>query len=116
MTQGGPRCPTCRQRTGKKRGYTPDKTANYEDLVGWTCRSVYRGRPSRERISMSLIIYDVAGRRCDASNVQKAIEDGLNGVAYVDDSQIDEYDVQRARVPEMVGVDVCVFTLGDGDG
>lgn len=105
-----------RARKGKHGNmYTPQRTRAYEEEVGYlagegisgpTRKAVklvidwYRGGDD-EGVSVGVIpIGDVEykpGRRPDLSNVFKAIEDGMNKIAYDDDKQVVEI---QARLHE----------------
>lgn len=98
------------------RTYTPEKTVNYENLVR-LCYMQQVNRPPFEAgtpLSMTVEVYQqipksvskrkreaMIGRKIlptkkpDCSNILKSIEDGLNGVAYIDDSQIVEVNVVK---------------------
>lgn len=90
--------------------YTPAKTAEYEQLVAVYASAVMKKAPLLEHpVRLCLTIYcKVPGtwskkRRADAlagierpekkpdiDNIIKAVADGMNGVVWVDDSQIVE--------------------------
>jgi Holliday junction resolvase RusA-like endonuclease len=118
-------------RTAKGvRSYTPDKTANYETRVAWHCQQAMNGRdPLIVPVRLDLMIYvlppaswsqrrqtkALAGEiaptvKPDASNVCKAVEDAMNGVAYRDDSQIVELRVTK-RYSDSPGVQIAVTPL-----
>lgn len=107
------------------RTYTPEKTRNFENLV----RLAYRQQigqppfPTGMPLSIDVVIWqqipksvskkkreDMLHKRLlptkkpDCSNVLKAIEDGLNGVAYADDSQIVQVSVVKyyGEYPETI--------------
>ena len=98
------------------RTYTPDKTVNYETLVRMEYEQQCGGfrfekeAPLDMRITAYLPIPKSVSKRkrqamldrqirplkkSDSSNIMKAIEDALNGVAYHDDVQIVDSQVRR---------------------
>lgn len=92
-------------RTGHT--YTPDRTRRYEQAVAWECRKAMKGRePSSlpQHVSIGVAIRppkswskaktakalhgEIKPGKPDIDNFLKAILDGCNGIAFVDDSQV----------------------------
>ena len=92
--------PKQRPRVTSHGTYTPQATVDYERLVGWQCRSVYKGKPITQAVKLTVRVFvklpkrtvkekgDWHTSRPDLDNIIKSIKDGLNGTAYEDDSQI----------------------------
>jgi Holliday junction resolvase RusA-like endonuclease len=107
-----------------KKTYTPEATRRYEELVKICYLDKYRGSEAFEGpVSMELCVImpipksaskkameAMEGQYCikkpDTSNVQKAVEDALNGLAYRDDNQLcrvfAEKIYETKRVPPQV--------------
>lgn len=112
--------------------YTPAETRNYEQIVRLEYERQIGGLrfPKEDAIGMKILIVKpipkstskrrremmlvnkiYPGKKPDSSNVVKAIEDGLNGVAYVDDTQIVHHEVD-AVYGEQPRVDIVLWAVG----
>ncbi|MBJ9593213.1 RusA family crossover junction endodeoxyribonuclease [Burkholderia seminalis] len=112
--------------------YTPEKTARYENLVKLAARAamcstepyagpirlvVHIGMPiptswSQKRQRAAAAGEIGATKKPDADNVVKALKDGMNGVAYVDDGQVvDLWVAKRYAVVPGVRVEVIELNL-----
>jgi len=103
------------RRVGRVVSKTPEKTKNYETFIRELFAVKYAGfLPLADAVRLRINIYrgipksesqKRAGKmeatlirpttRPDASNVLKAVEDALNGLAFRDDSQLVEVLVQK---------------------
>lgn len=122
---GKARAKTVRNKyTGKTMSYTPEKTANYENLVKVCYKGKYFGDNaitvgidayfkipasySKKKKAQCLYNGCHATKKPDCDNIAKIICDALNGIAYDDDKQIVELVVRKlwAEVP-YVEVEIC---------
>lgn len=92
------------RRGANGRTYTPQATLNSEEQIAWA----FRGRrvagfdnPNRVfpipkegklRLEVDYYLPDKRGR--DWDNIGKTVSDALNGIAYVDDSQIHQAEIR----------------------
>lgn len=120
-----------RARVGRAGGfarlYTPEKTVNYEGLVAMAGQQAMAGRAVLlDAVAVTLDIAvqipaswsqkkrasAIAGSvhpttKPDIDNVEKAIFDGLNGVAWKDDVQVVSV-TKRKRYSDRPGVEVLI--------
>lgn len=82
--------PKQRARTVKGRTYTPERTREAEDavLVAWMKAGVRHTPLKSDRYGVHLTFFRKTKRACDIDNLAKTVLDALNGVAWVDDSQV----------------------------
>ncbi len=119
-----------RPRFGNGRAYTPAKTAKWEHLAAWTAREQYGCLPPVEgaiAVTVEAVFaippsWTKARRlaaaggsirhvsRPDGDNLLKAVGDSLNGIVWLDDSQITIATVKK-RYGDVPGVSVWVETL-----
>ncbi|HPU35322.1 MAG TPA: RusA family crossover junction endodeoxyribonuclease [Bacillota bacterium] len=79
--------PKQRPRAGKNGNiYTPKNCREYEKAVGRAAREVFVN-PYDGPVELQVKIY-LASKGGDLDNYIKAISDGLNGIAWRDDSQV----------------------------
>ena len=103
-----------RPRMGRNgKFYTPKTTREYEESVAWFAKSAYKEDPTTLPVRLDLTIRS-SKSKADTSNILKAIEDGMNGIIYVDDRQIKEIHISRIE-GDGEGVDVTVSLLRNGD-
>jgi Holliday junction resolvase RusA-like endonuclease len=88
--------PKSRPRFAKGRAYTPKTTVDYEKKIKSVAMATCR-RPFEKAVEMRLVFNFVkpkssklihVTKRPDLDNLEKAIMDALNGIAYLDDSQV----------------------------
>ena len=112
--------------TGKTMSYTPEKTANYENLVKVCYKGVYFGDSpikvgidayfkvptsySQKKKHQCLFNSCPVTKKPDCDNIAKIICDALNGIAYDDDKQIIELTV-RKRWAEFAHVEVEICSI-----
>lgn len=105
----GPPVPKQRARTvvknGKAMSYTPKKTRDYEQLIGWSWRGPRRFEGA---VKITAKVIEGKGHPGDLDNYVKTLLDGLNGVAWVDDRQVVGIDASIIRGDERPGLDVIV--------
>ena len=125
--KGRPRLTT---RGGYAHAYTPAKTREFENLVGWSAKRamcqrlpVASGRALFVQITVSLVPplswskkrrIEAFGAFCskkpDTDNVTKAILDAMNGIVYEDDAQVTGLVVQKFYA-EKDEINIKIFTL-----
>jgi len=84
--------PKARVRTvvhaGRTMSFTPKKTRAYEKAVKTIAAAAWPHGPTGHPIKLALTFYCHNKVRRDIDNLCKSVLDPLNGIVYVDDSQI----------------------------
>jgi Holliday junction resolvase RusA-like endonuclease len=92
--EGVPR-PKARARRGAGgRWYTPQATKAYEEAVGWAARAAGVRDAYEGPVRLTVGLWFPDRRRRDVDNCAKSICDALNGIAYLDDSQVAQLSVE----------------------
>jgi len=118
ITIPGNPIPKGRPRVVKGRVFTPRRTRDYERLVSQYAALKWTREPTRARLFVSMRFYRETAHRCDLSNLVKSVEDGLQGIVFVDDEQIDELHIRREVDRDNPRVEVWVRDfreIGDMD-
>lgn len=96
-----------RPRMGiNKNVYTPEKTKNFENMLGWAAKAAMAQHKIGKRLSGPVRVNITAifrhsnnlgphTSRPDGDNVGKAVCDSLNSIVYDDDSQVAELFVRK---------------------
>jgi Holliday junction resolvase RusA-like endonuclease len=111
--------------------YTPAKTVNYESMVALIAQQAMAGQPlfegplelsfearfsipkswTKKRLIAQETCPEFVTKKPDLDNLLKALGDGMNGVVFLDDSQIAQNGVCRKVYGETPGVTVTVRLL-----
>ena len=97
------------------RSYTPEKTKTAEREVALRFRQAApQHRPDdTHQYGLACVFFAGTRQRRDVDNMLKLISDGLNGVAWADDSQVAEVTGRRGSdLPENARTEVLVYRLG----
>lgn len=91
--------PKQRPRLSKFAVYTPKKTTDYENLIAFEWKRRYKDLILKNAVKLDLLFCFKKAKSCkkdyhtqrpDIDNLEKAILDGLNKTAFVDDCQVVE--------------------------
>lgn len=108
--------PKARPRLSKFAVYTPKKTADYERLIAYEWKRRYKNLILKGAVKLDLLFCFKKAKSCkkdyhtqrpDIDNLEKAILDGLNKTAFVDDCQVVEMKSQKV----FSDVDKIVITV-----
>lgn len=100
VVPGNPK-PKQRPRFARGKAYRADRSD--EEVVAWHARQVFGNRRLEGDVALRATFYRKDRTRVDADNLGKLCLDGLNGVAWRDDSQVKdlrlriEYDAVNPR-------------------
>lgn len=99
FTVPGEPVPKARPRVVKGRTYTPKRTAEHEEAIGWAFREAMPGYdPLTCLVGMRCAFYTKSQKpRSDVDNLVKTVQDALEGLAYVNDVQVDDIRGHRFR-------------------
>ena len=86
--------------------YTPEVTQRWEQRVGWEFKRLYGTPKLSGPVSVRI---EFNQKRGDLDNLAKAILDGLNEIAWIDDSQVCQ--LLLFRPPEPKGRAHTVITI-----
>lgn len=116
---------------GRARLYTPDKTASYEGKAAYLAKMAMAGMPplmgpvalsiravfaipaswTKKRLAAHAENPEWVVKKPDADNIVKIISDAMNGVCWVDDSQVAVLREVVKVYGEVPGVEVKVESL-----
>lgn len=108
--------PKARPRLSKFAVYTPKKTADYEKLIAFEWKRRYKDLILKNAVKLDLLFCFKKAKSCkkdyhtqrpDIDNLEKAILDGLNKIAFEDDCQVVEMKSQKV----FSDVDKIVITV-----
>lgn len=94
FTVPGNPIPWKRPRANGRRHFTPQDVLDAERMVGLCARKAGAG-PVAGPVRLRIALYRDSSRHVDWDNLAKLVCDGLNGVAFLDDSQIVECHVTK---------------------
>lgn len=112
---GEPGCKARARNSGRGgRHYSPASNQVAEEGVGWAFRRAGGGRGGPDGES-SFGVYAVffcrTGRRRDVDNMMKLLLDALNGIAWVDDTQVEEISAKLLRRSAEPRTVVVIYTI-----
>ena len=103
------------KRGSKTVAYTPQKTKEGEERVAWAYRAAGgRLNPDTETAyAVHATFFNGTMQRRDVDNMLKLILDGLNGIAYPDDTQVLEVWGRKSKVSKTEArTDVKLYSIG----
>jgi Holliday junction resolvase RusA-like endonuclease len=102
--------------SGRRIVYTPYKTRNFENRIAYEWKKKYKDLILKNAVKLDLLFCFKKAKSCkkdyhtqrpDIDNLEKAILDGLNKTAFVDDCQVVEMKSQKV----FSDVDKIVITV-----
>jgi crossover junction endodeoxyribonuclease RusA len=98
------------------RAYTPARTVEAEDLLGWIVKDALPGfDPIGEPVAIEVGFFErrSASQEADVDNLQKLIGDALNGIVWIDDRQIVRWEASIQRGAKRPRTELRIYQLGE---
>jgi Holliday junction resolvase RusA-like endonuclease len=109
--------PRSTARGGMLRTYKDPAYAKSLERIAWLARGPFLGWPTDRRYEVSIVVHEHDGRRRDLDNFAKPILDGLAGIAWENDRQVDRLSIERGEVRKLApSVTVIVSLLAYNGG
>lgn len=103
-----------RRKSGKVHAYTPQKTVDgMKKVATYYRRARGAGRPGTKGFGADIKFYVATNQRRDIDNYAKLVFDALNGVAWVDDSQVTELAAKIIRGSDNPRTEVHIYPTDD---
>ena len=97
-------------QSGKYKKRNAQRYLQYREEVGWRAKAKVK-KPLEGPVGIEVIAYWTGGQPGDLDNIVKAIQDGCNGVVWIDDTQVVEIHAYRRNgVPQRA--ELKVWQLG----
>jgi Holliday junction resolvase RusA-like endonuclease len=97
---------------GKKQGYIPAGIKAWIDEVGFRAKEAMQGRePTKKPVAVYLQFRRKDKTRVDLDNLEKAVHDAMNGIVYVDDSQVFEAGKTKRLGSDNPGVTIYIWEV-----
>jgi crossover junction endodeoxyribonuclease RusA len=106
--------PKGRPRFGRGRAYTDEKTRLYEANVATACGlAMIRDRVqiATGPVELACLFEQRDARAADVTNLVKAVEDAMNGIAWKDDKQVSKVSAVRVLRADVDRVSVAVLEV-----
>ena len=81
-------------KMGRNGGYTDTRVITWQDIVAYEAKRHFT-EPLTGDVNEVMVFTRPNRRRVDCENLVKAVNDALNGIAFVDDSQVVHQDITK---------------------
>jgi Holliday junction resolvase RusA-like endonuclease/endogenous inhibitor of DNA gyrase (YacG/DUF329 family) len=116
VSKGEPRSKARPRFTKTGRVYTPKRTVDAEEALGWLVREQYSEPPDSESaFRLDAVFYFGTRQVRDLDNMVKLINDAWNGIVWADDRQITEIHAWMIRDTSDPRTEATVYRLGAFD-
>lgn len=85
----------------RKTGYglfMTEEGKAYKSEIAWRAKELWKDEPYSGKMRMALFISWKDERRRDVDNFLKLTKDALEGIVFVNDSQVEEIFIKRQRI------------------
>lgn len=118
FTVAGEPVAKARPRVVNGHTYTPSKTKDAEEAIGWAFKAKYPGITADSESSFSVDIEFIISnykngkpRKFDLDNGVKTVLDALNGVVWGDDNQVTSVKASKNSSVERSGTQISIMRV-----